>query len=674
MEYSQYKRLVKEIPFGKELPNAKYLLRCEDLSFGNDLDSLVQRVLLAFKIEDRFNIIKFRTDEFKVSFLAYPDFHESPHPALQEAITVDLTLNKIRRQCYRKNQNPPILHRKEHFLPSDHADRDSYSKLTLEEERVGLFESPKTIGFKLNWENLLKKKGIRLEGHRLLQDHSVNDQNNQSIHRKPRVDRHKTAMTRYDLSKPIKSLLEYNLIKPVTRIFDYGCGQGSDVRGLQSLGYQVAGWDPVFAHDQPKKVADVVNLGFVINVIEDPMERVETLLDAYHHTEKLLVVSALIQETVDSTVAIPFRDGVLTKRNTFQKFYEQSELQHYIEDALEVTAIPVALGVFYIFRAPEDQQDFLQSRTKRTINWNQISSRLGLGRPEPRSRKERPSLYQLHADILDPFWKTLLELGRQPTEEEFPQLQELRKRLRSANRAERLFLQRGGEEELTVAKERRKGDLMVYMAMSNFRKRVPFKHLSKGLKQDIKSFIGDYKRGLEQGMDLLFAVGDPDEIEIACEEVKIGHQDKQALYVHRMQLDGLPPLLRIYVSCASQLYGDVNQADIIKIHKASGKVTFLLYDDFEGKHLPELQQRIKVDLPRQFVNVFDHSDSGQLLYFKERFMIPSDPSYEKQVKYGTKLKPLDVGIDVGFGPSKKEFLDMLAERGLNENLNKKRKC
>jgi len=36
------------------------------------------------------------------------------------------------------------------------------------------------------------------------------------------------------------------------------------------------------------------------------------------------------------------------------------------------------------------------------------------------------------------------------------------------------------------------------------------------------------------------------------------------------------------------LFGDVAQADVIKIHKASGKITFLLYDDFEGKRLPQL--------------------------------------------------------------------------------------
>ena len=63
------------------------------------------------------------------------------------------------------------------------------------------------------------------------------------------VERHKTALTRYDLSKPVKSLLEYGLLRSGTTFFDYGCGQGADFRGLQGLGYEAEGWDPVFRHD-----------------------------------------------------------------------------------------------------------------------------------------------------------------------------------------------------------------------------------------------------------------------------------------------------------------------------------------------------------------------------------------------------------------------------------------
>jgi hypothetical protein len=42
-------------------------------------------------------------------------------------------------------------------------------------------------------------------------------------------------MTRYDLSKPVKTLLEYGMLKPEATFFDCDCGQGSDVRGLQAL-------------------------------------------------------------------------------------------------------------------------------------------------------------------------------------------------------------------------------------------------------------------------------------------------------------------------------------------------------------------------------------------------------------------------------------------------------
>ena len=58
-----------------------------------------------------------------------------------------------------------------------------------------------------------------------------------------------SALTRYELSKPVKSLVEYGLLRPGRTFFDYGCGQGADFRGLQALGYEAEGWDPVFRRD-----------------------------------------------------------------------------------------------------------------------------------------------------------------------------------------------------------------------------------------------------------------------------------------------------------------------------------------------------------------------------------------------------------------------------------------
>lgn len=235
-----------------------------------------------------------------------------------------------------------------------------------------------------------------------------------------------------------------------------------------------------------------------------------------------------------------------------------------------------------------------------------------------------------------------------------------------------MFLAQGGEKELETARERRRNELLVYLGQANLRRRVPFGLLSPSLRLDIRTFWGDYQRALKAGLELLYAAGNPNEIGLACRELKLGWQDEQALYVHRSLLERLPPVLQAYVGCATTLFGDVEQADVIKIHKASGKVTFLAYDDFEGKLLPELQRRVKVNLRTRWVETFSHSQSGQCLYFKERFVSPDHPRMKQMQAFSTKLRKLNIKEQVGFGPTRAEFLALCAKLGLNEKLNRKR--
>jgi hypothetical protein len=741
VQFEEYQRHLTALKYGKRLPGAVYVFRAADSDFGRELNQVLAILETQHELDVKFNVIKFRTDELKISFLCYPDFLNEAHPALRHAVTIDLVTGKARHTDYADNHNPPILHRKETFLPEDHPERAKFDALTRSEETEGLYAHPATIGFKLNWERLLNEKGLMIHGHRL-------ERGQQTISAttgpEPLIERHKTAMTRYDLSKPVKTLLEYGMLKAEATFFDYGCGQGSDVRGLQALGHTAEGWDPVHRPEVAKREADIVNMGYVLNVIEDPAERLEALVDAYRHARRLLVVSGLIQETVESDRAAQYRDGIVTKRNTFQKFFEQQELQQYIEDALESTAVPVALGVFYVFRDPADQQDFLSARSRRAIDWTQISARLGLGGPRTmwkalydshkdllegfgkvaltlgrfpaQSEFDRLSevdeqlgsakralrafvqggategldweeirvrfgigqppkrrwevLYEEHRELLDGFWSLMLRLGRLPEPEEYPQTGELREKVVSPKSALRMFVQKGGGEEVRRAAENRKRDLLVYVALANLRKRVPFGHLSQSLRFDIREFFGNYTVALEKGMELLYAAGDTGEIELACEDLKVGWQDEQALYIHRSVLDELPPVLRAYVGCATALFGDVSQTDIIKLHKASGKVTFLGYDDFEGKPLPELRNRIKVNLRTRWVQVFDHSADGQLLYFKERFVGASHPKRAEMEAYSVKLRKLGIAEQVGFGPTLKGFRELIERHGLNMNLNR----
>jgi len=53
-----------------------------------------------------------------------------------------------------------------------------------------------------------------------------------------------------------------------------------------------SGWDPAFCPDQPRTPADVVNFGYVLNVIEDPKKRSRVLAEPWGLATKLLVAAA----------------------------------------------------------------------------------------------------------------------------------------------------------------------------------------------------------------------------------------------------------------------------------------------------------------------------------------------------------------------------------------------
>ncbi len=169
------------------------------------------------------------------------------------------------------------------------------------------------------------------------------------------------------------SSLHFDQLRPGETFFDYGCGLGADVSALQELGHSAKGWDPVHARETARDPADVVNLGFVLNVIEDPAERVEVLAAAWGLARRLLVVSTLIRGQEAYANFQCFGDGVLTTRNTFQKYFEPAEIQALIEDTLDCEAVPVAMGIYFVFREVAELQDFLADRTQRTIDWEALS-------------------------------------------------------------------------------------------------------------------------------------------------------------------------------------------------------------------------------------------------------------------------------------------------------------
>lgn len=154
------------------------------------------------------------------------------------------------------------------------------------------------------------------------------------------IQRHKAAITRTGLSKPVQLLLESGLLRQDVSFFDYGCGQGGDVTRLTNKGYSATGWDPHFTPGQPKCEADVVNLGYVLNVIERAQERAEVLRDAWGLTRDVLVVAVRSFSDLKSEPGRSHGDGFLTSIGTFQKFYDQTELKNWVSSTLDVRPVP----------------------------------------------------------------------------------------------------------------------------------------------------------------------------------------------------------------------------------------------------------------------------------------------------------------------------------------------
>jgi DNA phosphorothioation-associated putative methyltransferase len=671
-----YLKAIGELSFGKVLPTAIYHLDDPEFQIPESLRSISSRLRERLQLGPEFNILKWGTRELKLSFLSYPTFQDEAHPALYEAVSVDLASGHVRKTNYRERVNPPILHRKEAFLPEGHPDFRRYQRLTGEEEAAGLYEETATIGFRRNWEKLLRSKSLAIRGHQLVpldrEDSQLSDENDLAA--LPKIERHRTALSRAGLSMPVRTLLQNGILRPSDSFFDYGCGLGDDVAALEALGYRASGWDPHYAPTEPKRESDIVNLGFVLNVIEDPAERVEVLVDAWSHARRVLAVSTLVAGRENYSQVDTFEDGLVTVRNTFQKHFEPGELAGLIENALHADPIPVELGLCYVFRETRDQQDFLSRRNRRVIDWEQIHQRLRLLRPT----RVRLSDYDRHPELLEDFWKTLLDLGRLPLPEEYERVEEFRAARITLNQAARLFVEKYGEEPLSEARQRRREDLLVYLAAGEFQKRrTPFSRLSNSLRSDIKAFFGHYAAACDKARELLFASGDSDEIEAAITDLEFGWFDASQGHftIHRSLLDRLPAILRIYIECAARLYGDPRQADLIKLHVYTGKLTFLHFDDFDGKALPELVTRVKIDLRRLFVLVVDHSEgrTHQILFFKERFLPVDYPGRESIEQYSKKLRKLGInesmlGPNDQGAPSREEFECALEQVGLTRGL------
>ena len=435
-----------------------------------------------------------------------------------------------------------------------------------------------------------------------------------------RIRRDKTALRRSELSRPLKLALEAQLLPDGTSVFDYGCGHGSDVRHLRSIGYEVGGWDPAHAKDEDRHPADLVNLGFVVNVIEDPNERVSALLGAWRLATRILVVSARLTTDVDEIRGDDYADGVVTRCGTFQKFYSQSELRDWIETVLEEPAVPMAPGVFVVFREAEQRESFVAARFRRSLQGPRIPISV--------------AMYAQHKELLDPLVAFFTERGRVPKPAELASSGDIAEVFGSVKRAFALVKRATGPEQWAAIEAQRREDLLLYLAHSQFNRPPRFSDLTEELRNDIRAFHGSYPKATLAALRVMREVGDQDRIHEACKAASIGKETPQAIYIHVDCIQSLPTLLRLYEACARGLIGEVQGANILKLHRYKPQVSYLCYPTFEKEAHPALafSAIVRLDEARATFKDYTKTANPPILHRKEEFVGEDHPAREKFAK------------------------------------------
>lgn len=661
----------KHSPLGKKLPTALYLHQTALPSLpaplrlyeGCGRHLLITRLSLTRDQVESFNLIKFHTDQLKISYLVYPDFDTDPHPSLHRSVQVNLETGELKTLDYSASDNPPILHRKETFVTPEYPHYHTFVQLTQAEEELGLLNSQKvaarsgetaagqrrhrSIGTRQGWLQYLEECGVIITDHqvqRRVEEKSVPGGSETAI------DRHKAAMFRTELSKPVRLALEANLFEAETTFFDYGCGYGGDVQRMQEKGYTSAGWDPYYAQESPPAPADIVNLGYVINVIESLPERRDALIHAWNLTQKVLIVSAQVLIRDPDNHEVIYGDGIITRRNTFQKYYEQEELKSYIDQVLKVDAIPVALGIYFVFRDPVAAETFRATRIRTCLRT-----------PRIRVAVKRFADFQTELEPLMAFFR---DRGRLPAPGELPAPQELVlvNEFGSIRRAFNVILQATDVNEWDKIADRRRQDLLVYLGLTHFGERPKLSQLSPALKQDFIKLLGSYKAASTLADLMFFSLSNPRLIAQTCHQSPIGQKSYQTLWVHHSALSELEPLLRLYEGCANRTIGRLDEATIIKFYMNQPQISYLVCPDFDTDPHPRITTVMHIDLRDLQVTYRDyHSDNAPVLYQKEQLVAPDYPLYETFAKLSRQERNWGLLENLEVFQTRRQWLQCLAD-------------
>ncbi len=432
------------------------------------------------------------------------------------------------------------------------------------------------------------------------------------------IHRHRTAIVRRRFSKPVQLLLDDGILNKEASFFDYGCGYGEDISFLKKAGITAHGFDPHFANAEKLIQSDVVNLGYILNIIENPKERKETLLRAHSLAEHLLVASVMIRDNSPAGEnEKECCDGIITSWNTFQKYFKQAELKEYLESNLPGSSVQMAsLGIAYIFKTDRFKQQYLSGRLGSYAK--SISAEL----------KEQEYREKISA------WLSLYhELGRPPSKTEFPETSFIVRAFGSLEKAVQATRAELHAETVQASAERRKKSLVVALARVLIRNagKAKMSDLSAEQHADVKLFFGNFSAALTATMQELQKLSSLENISSYINLSQVGKILPDDIYIHKDSILFAPDMLQILTELALIVLPSDIDWNIVKIARNGHHLSFLYYPDFENNPHPALSHSMKVMLTNQKLTWRDYgsSENPPILHRKETFLHSAHSLFEQ---------------------------------------------
>lgn len=236
-------------------------------------------------------------------------------------------------------------------------------------------------------------------------------------------------------------------------------------------------------------------------------------------------------------------------------------------------------------------------------------------------------MYTEHEGLLRALMDFVGDRGRLPVDDELASTGDICATFGSLRRAFRVITHVTDAAQWDEIAQERKRDLLIYLALSRFDSRPNFGRLPRTLQHDVKAFFTNYKKACDNADELLFSLGRAGVVATACNESTIGKLTPNALYVHESALEALSPVLRLFEGCARGYLGQVEGANIIKLHRDEPRISYLSYPAFEDDPHPALASSLSVHLQtfRVRYKEFQSRANPPILHRKELFLAPDHP-------------------------------------------------